>query len=82
MKGNHLIKFRVNGEQLSRINLNVNNKGYSSIAAYMRDLALKRNDFIDSKIIEIAYDVKKILEVVKNGRIWMGGVVGRVGGGE
>jgi len=64
MAKNHLLKFRVTLGQLEQVKDKAKIKGYVTLAAYLRDLALQGNDFIESKIIETNYLVKKILEVL------------------
>ncbi|MBT6868724.1 hypothetical protein HN652_03865 [archaeon] len=65
---NHTFRVRVTKEQISRIRRDANNKGFQNVSSYLRDLALKHNDLIESKIIETNNTVKKILEVLEDER--------------
>ena len=62
MASNHIIKFLVNKDQLERIKNNASIKGYKTVSAYLRDLALNRDMRFEAMLIEIHR------EVVKNGR--------------
>lgn len=62
MAKTHLIKFRVSSIQFEKIRAEADSKGYVSLASYLRDLALNRNRFIETKIIETNQLVKRILE--------------------
>ncbi|MCR4323816.1 MAG: hypothetical protein NUV37_02520, partial [Nanoarchaeota archaeon] len=61
------IRIRVSKSQREVINNNARVRGYANISSYMRDLALKEDRIIESKIIETNQKVKEILEVLQNG---------------
>lgn len=61
MPKNHILKFRITKNQLEQIRNEAQAKGYVAVASYLRDLALKRSGFIESKIVETNENVKKIL---------------------
>jgi hypothetical protein len=68
MASNHMIRFRVNKEQMERIRSDALENGYLTPSAYLRFLALKGNSVdLEVKVSGIAMDVKKIKEVVCNG---------------
>jgi hypothetical protein len=68
MAGNHMIRFRVNKEQFDRIRSDALNNGYLTPSAYMRDLALNKNQvYLELKIGELMQDMKKLKEVLCNG---------------
>jgi len=46
------IRVRVTKDQLDRIKLNAQAKGFKSISSYMRYLCLEYNQHVESKIIE------------------------------
>lgn len=62
MVRNHTFRFRVTKTQFERIKSQAEAKGHVNIASYLRDLALQRNDLIESKIIETNELVKQIHE--------------------
>ena len=62
MVSNHIIKFLVNKDQLERIRNNASIKGYKTVSAYLRDLALNRDIRFETMLIEIHK------EVVNNGK--------------
>jgi hypothetical protein len=64
MVKNHTFRFRVTEEQFEQINNRSKSKGYICIASYLRDLALNKNDLIESKILDTNEKVKKLLELV------------------
>ena len=66
MAKNHILKFRVSKWQRERIEEEARVRGYVSIAAYLRDLALGSR-LIDTKIIESNKISKELLEEMK----WM-----------
>ena len=61
----HTVKFRVTSGQWSKLKRDAQIRGYVYLAAYLRDVVLKRNDFIESKILESNDNLKKILELLK-----------------
>ena len=61
MVSNHVFKFLVNKEQLNKIKNNASAKGYKSISAYLRELALNKDIRFEEMLIEI-YN-----KVIKNG---------------
>lgn len=65
MANNHTCKFRVSRAQFEQIQQDAQAKGYVRIAPYLRDLALEKNRFIESKILETHQMVQKILEVLQ-----------------
>ncbi len=67
MVSNHFIHIRVSKEQLDRIKSDAHNKGYLGASSYLRDLAFAKND-VESKIIEMSFDVRLIKELLVNGR--------------
>jgi hypothetical protein len=68
MAGNHMIRFRVNKEQFDRIRSDALNNGYLTPSAYMRDLALNKNQvYLELKMGELLQDMKKLKEVLCNG---------------
>lgn len=62
MVRNHTFRFRVTKSQFERIKNQAEEKGYVHVASYLRDLALERNNLIETKIIETNELVKQILE--------------------
>jgi thermostable 8-oxoguanine DNA glycosylase len=62
MVSNHIVKFLVDREQLARLKANASAKGYKTLSAYLRNLALDRDIAFEKMIIEIHR------EVVENGR--------------
>ncbi len=62
MASNQIIKFLVNKDQRERIKNNASIKGYKTVSAYLRDLALNRDIRFETMLIEIHR------EVVKNGK--------------
>ena len=65
MAVNHVVMFRVSKEQLERIRFDAKAKGYSTPSAYLRHLALKRDYFLETKIVEMSKDIKQITEMIK-----------------
>ena len=65
MAQNHTCKFKVTATQLETIKQIARTNGYIKLAPYLRDLALNRNGFVESKIIETHANVKRILEVLQ-----------------
>lgn len=68
MAKTHMLKFRVSKQQSETIRIEAQAKGYVSIASYIRDLALNRNQLIETKIIETNQNVKKLLGLIENER--------------
>jgi len=68
MVKNHTFRFRITKTQFEQIRIDAQAEGYLTIAPYLRDLALKRRGFIESKIIETHQLVKRIQEVLENGK--------------
>jgi len=63
MASNHMLRIRVNKEQLDRLKSIALNKGYKTLSSYIRDVSLNRNLVFEKMLMEIHS------EVVKNGRI-------------
>lgn len=63
---NHVIKFAVTKAQREKIELEAKERGYVTIASYLRDLALAKNDFLETKIIETNQHVKKLVEALND----------------
>lgn len=61
MPKNKIIKFRVSTDQFERILNNKNNKGYVTIASFLRDLALQDYLAIEYKILENNKMLKELL---------------------
>lgn len=61
MPANKLIKFNVTNEQFERIKRNAELKGFNTLASYLRNLALNKNQRFEEMFVEI-YN-----KVVKNG---------------
>ncbi len=57
-----LIQFRVSGNEYERIRNNAHAKGYSTIASYLRSVALGKDLFTETNITEIHRMVKEILD--------------------
>ena len=68
MAKNHTFRFRVTTAQFDQIREEAKSQGYLAMSAYIRDLALNRNRFIEGKIIETNVLIKKMLEAGKNGK--------------
>ncbi|MFA6461953.1 MAG: hypothetical protein WCV90_06845 [Candidatus Woesearchaeota archaeon] len=68
MPNNRTCRFKVSNEQYSKIKQESTEKGYVKIAPYLRELVLNKNQFLEFKIIETNQLVKKILEVLRDGR--------------
>ncbi len=66
MAKTHIINFRVSKQQSERILQEAQSKGYVTLASYLRNLALNKNQLIEEKIIETNQNVKKLLELMKN----------------
>ncbi len=64
MAKTHMIRFRVSKLQLEQIRNDAHSRGYVALAPYLRDLALLKSPFIETKIVEIEVTVKKLLEVL------------------
>ena len=60
MVQNHTFRFRITKTQFEQIKQEAKGKGYVTVASYLRDLALKRNDLIEQKILETNIIVKEI----------------------
>lgn len=58
MPSNHLIKFVVTKDQKDMIKGKAENKGYKTISAYLRDIALNRSS-IEEKFLEMYEKVMK-----------------------
>mgnify|MGYP001558369815 CR=1 FL=1 len=58
-----LITFRVSAEEHERIKNEAKSQGYSAVSSYIRELALKRNLFIETKILETNTLIKKMMEL-------------------
>jgi len=56
---NHVVKFLVNKDQRERIKNNASIKGYKTVSAYLRDLALNRDIRFETMLIEIHKEVVK-----------------------
>jgi hypothetical protein len=68
MSSNHVIRFRVNKEQLEKIKLEAVNNGYLTTSAYIRDIALNRNTVcLEFKISELSKEIKELKEAFCNG---------------
>ena len=68
MVNNHMIRFRVNKEQMERIRSDALDSGYLTPSAYLRDLALNRNlVYLEVKVNELSKDMKQLKEVLCNG---------------
>ena len=67
MGRNHVVKFAVTKSQRERIEQQAHSLGYVTVASYLRDLALQKNEFLESKIIETNQHVKKLMEAFQNG---------------
>jgi len=68
MSSNHIIRFRVNKEQLEKIKLEAMNNGYLNTSAYIRDLALNKNAIcLEFKIGELSKEIKELKEELLNG---------------
>ena len=68
MVNNHMIRFRVNKEQMEKIREDAISQGYLTPSAYLRDLALNRNlVYLEVKVNELSKDMKQLKEVLCNG---------------
>jgi len=68
MVNNHMIRFRVNKEQMEKIRSDALDNGYLTPSAYLRDLALNKNLIcLEIKVSELSKDMKRIKEVLCNG---------------
>ena len=65
MVSNSMVRFRVSQTQLDRIKFDAKLKGYKTYSAYVRDIALRGDHYIETKIIGIGKDVKQILMKLK-----------------
>lgn len=65
MVQNHMIRFRVSRMQLEQIRQDALDKGFANPSAYMRDLALNRSFFLETRLVEITQDVKRIRELLE-----------------
>lgn len=64
------IQFRVTRQQFERIKNNANAKGYLNVSAYIRELALNKDQFIENKIMDIhAILIKNVNEKNSNPKI-------------
>jgi Arc/MetJ-type ribon-helix-helix transcriptional regulator len=63
MNKNHVLFVRITKYQYERIKNQVDAKGYRSVSAYIRDLALQPN-YLETKIIEIDKSIKEILDAI------------------
>lgn len=61
----HMVKFRVTSRQFDKLKSDAQVRGYVYLAAYLRDVVLRRNSFIESKILESNDNVKKVLELLE-----------------
>ncbi|MBU0470137.1 MAG: hypothetical protein KKA62_01525 [Nanoarchaeota archaeon] len=68
MVKNHTFRFRITKTQFEEIRQEAKVQGYLTIAPYLRDIAFNKNRFIESKIIETNVLVKKIMEMLQDGR--------------
>jgi len=65
MSNTRRIDFRVSRNDYERIINNAQAKGYSTISAYLRSIALDKDIFLESKVLETNNNVKKILQVLE-----------------
>jgi len=59
MPKNHIVKFSVDKEQFARLKADAARKGYGSLAAYMRDMAFNRSQWLEKLLTEIHQEVVK-----------------------
>lgn len=57
-----LLQIRLSANEYERIRNNTHAKGYSTIASYLRAVALEKDLFTETKIAEIHQMMKQILE--------------------
>jgi hypothetical protein len=62
---NHAIRFRASPSQIERIKLVASNRGFPNASAYLRELALNSDMYVETKLVEISKDVKRILELLE-----------------
>ena len=67
MVQNHTFRFRITKSQFEQIKQDAKSKGYVTVASYLRDLALKRNNLIEEKILETNIMVKNIQQRLHHG---------------
>jgi len=60
------IRVRVTKDQLDRIKLNAQAKGFKNISSYLRYLCLEYNQHVESKIIETNRILREVAETVKD----------------
>ena len=65
MSNNRRIDFRVSRNDYERIINNAQAKGYATVSAYLRSIALEKDLFLESKVIETNNNVKKILQLLE-----------------
>ena len=65
MPKTHFIQIRVSRDQFERIRNNAGSKGYVTVSAYMRDLALEYGMITEKKIFEMHNLINEIFEKVK-----------------
>lgn len=58
----NIIRFRVSSEEHDRIKNEAKTSGYVTISSYLRELVLKRNLLIETKILETNHLVRKLIE--------------------
>lgn len=63
-----MCRFLVSSSQLEKLKLEAKEKGYLNLSQFFRDQVLNRNQFLEFKIIETNQLIKKILEVLRDGR--------------
>jgi hypothetical protein len=59
MTKNHIVKFLLGKEQLRRLKANASAKGHKTLSAYLREIALNRDIFIEKMLVEILNEVVK-----------------------
>lgn len=64
MSTTKIIRFRVDSQQLQRIEENARMSGYGSLASYLRSASLARIPSLEQKLNETNKLLRKILEVL------------------
>lgn len=65
MPKNIILQIRVTRDQLDRIKLNAQAKGFNGVAGYIRYTCLEYNQHAEAKIIENNKILKEIIGIIK-----------------
>ncbi len=57
MVKNHVVKFLVNHDQLSRLKSNASVKGHKTLSSYLRNIALERDLTFEKMLMEIHREI-------------------------